>query len=122
MTAPMAIASGTTPKMIKDERDARMIGYGAMLLEGLVGITALVAAACLEPGDYYAINVATDKFAQLAATLDKGDTFFTNTDRILRESRLPELSRDLSKTLADLEGLLGHEGELNAFLEKTYAA
>ena len=38
------VASGTTPKMIDKERDCRAIGYGAMLMEGLVGITALIAA------------------------------------------------------------------------------
>lgn len=51
------IASGTTPKMLDRETDARMIGYGAMLIEGLVGITALIAASSLCPGDYFAINV-----------------------------------------------------------------
>ncbi len=50
------VSSGTTPKMIKNEADCRTIGYGAMLLEGLVGITALVAASSLPPPDYFAIN------------------------------------------------------------------
>ncbi len=52
------VASGTTPKMIDKERDARPIGYGAMLMEGLVGVIALIAARALPPGDYFAINVA----------------------------------------------------------------
>ncbi len=52
------VGSGTTPKMIDRERDIRPIGYGAMLMEGLVGITSLVAAASLFPGDYFAINAA----------------------------------------------------------------
>jgi carbon starvation protein len=59
------VSSGTTPKMIKNEKDIRMIGYGAMLMEGLVGITALVACCALYPGDYYAINVAPAKYALL---------------------------------------------------------
>jgi len=50
------IASGTTPKMIYKESDMRPIGYGAMILEGFVALTALVAACALEPGDYFAIN------------------------------------------------------------------
>jgi carbon starvation protein len=50
------IASGTTPKMIDRETDCRPIGYGAMLMEGLVGITALLAATALPPADYFAIN------------------------------------------------------------------
>ena len=50
------VSSGTTPKMVDRERDCRSIGYGAMLMEGLVGVTALVAASCLPPQDYFAIN------------------------------------------------------------------
>jgi carbon starvation protein len=50
------IASGTTPKMVSRESDCRPIGYGAMLMEGLVGITALLAATALPPADYFAIN------------------------------------------------------------------
>src|SRR5207253_6065782 len=52
------IASGTTPKMIERETDARMIGYGGMLMEGGVGVVALIAATSLFPGDYFAINTA----------------------------------------------------------------
>lgn len=69
------VASGTTPKMIRNERDARAIGYGAMLLEGLVGICALIAAACLEPGDYYAINVATEPFTKMGLSMVNLPTF-----------------------------------------------
>ncbi|HEY2759373.1 MAG TPA: carbon starvation protein A, partial [Pirellulales bacterium] len=50
------IASGTTPKMIEKESDIRPIGYGAMVVEGFVAVTALVAACALEPGDYFLIN------------------------------------------------------------------
>jgi carbon starvation protein len=59
------IGSGTTPKMIDRETDARMIGYGAMLCEGLVGVVALIAVCALHPGDYYAINVPPAVFAKL---------------------------------------------------------
>jgi carbon starvation protein len=52
------VSSGTTPKMINKETDARVIGYGAMLIEGLVGIIALIAASSLPPGDYFAINTS----------------------------------------------------------------
>ena len=59
------IASGTTPKMIDRESDIRPIGYGAMLIEGLVGVMALVAATAMFPGDYFAINTAPETFANL---------------------------------------------------------
>ena len=51
------VASGTTPKMVDREGDVRMIGYGAMLMEGLVGIVALIAAAALPNSMYYDINI-----------------------------------------------------------------
>jgi carbon starvation protein len=60
------IASGTTPKMINSETDIRPIGYGAMLIEGVVGVLALVAACSLHPGDYFAINTPP----AVAATLN----------------------------------------------------
>jgi len=60
------IASGTTPKMLASEPDTRFIGYGAMLVESLVGVVALIAACSLQPGDYYAINVPPAAFKTLA--------------------------------------------------------
>ena len=59
------IASGTTPKMIDRESDIRPIGYGAMLIEGLVGIISLIAATAMFPGDYFAINTPPATFANL---------------------------------------------------------
>ncbi len=50
------IASGTTPKMVENEKHARFIGYGAMLMESFVAIMALVAACAIDPGVYFAMN------------------------------------------------------------------
>src|ERR1700682_724581 len=58
------ISSGTTPKMIAKESDARMIGYGSMLMEAVVGVVALIAATSLFPGDYFAINTQQTTEAQ----------------------------------------------------------
>jgi carbon starvation protein len=66
------VASGTTPKMVELESHTRAIGYGAMLMEGLVGITALIAACVMPPEDYVAIN--TDPKIALVATAATNNT------------------------------------------------
>ena len=63
------VSSGTTPKMLNRETDARMIAYGAMLIEGLVGVIALIAASSLWPADYFAINLSPEKFKTLGMSI-----------------------------------------------------
>ncbi|MBI1749007.1 MAG: carbon starvation protein A [Acidobacteria bacterium] len=82
------VASGTTPKMIDKETDMRPIGYGAMLIEGLVGITALIAATVLHQGDYFAINVSPELFSTLGIPV----------------VNLPELERQVQEVVAGRTG------------------
>jgi carbon starvation protein len=82
------IASGTTPKMIDRERDILPISYGAMVLEGFVGVIALIAACALAPSDYFAINARPEVFAKLGMAV----------------RHLPELERQVGESLAGRPG------------------
>lgn len=64
------VSSGTTPKMVARESDIRMIGYGSMLMEGLVGIVALIAAASLSNSMYYDINIDLARRPQFTRQLE----------------------------------------------------
>lgn len=95
------VSSGTTPKMIDKESHIRPIGYGAMLIEGLVGIVALVAAASLDPKLYYDINVPLTQAARWQKDVDKLTQELGGADLV----HLPVEKRDLS----DVERMVGGE-------------
>ena len=82
------VGSGTTPKMISLESHIRPIGYGAMLMEGVVGVVSLIAASALYPGDYFAINVMPEKFSQLGMSV----------------VNLPELEREVGEIVTGRPG------------------
>jgi carbon starvation protein len=76
------VSSGTTPKMVDRESHIRPIGYGAMLMEGLVGVVALIAAASLDPKLYYDINVDQRAAPEWQAKLDQMYKQLGNVDAI----------------------------------------
>ena len=82
------VGSGTTPKLVGLESEARPIAYGAMLIEAIVGIVALIAATSLPEGDYFAINTAPDKFAALGLSME----------------HLPELAEQIGERLVGRAG------------------
>jgi carbon starvation protein len=82
------ISSGTTSKMVDHESDIRPIGYGAMLIEGVVGIVAIITATALHPGDYFAINTPPAVFAKLGLSV----------------VNLPELQREIGEVVVGRPG------------------
>jgi carbon starvation protein len=98
------ISSGTTPKMIAKEMDARVIGYGGMLMEGVVGVVALIAATSLFPGDYFAINTAQRTDTQKSAYLRMVDEH-TGGDFDLQPKEIDRLEKESGEK--DLRGRTG---------------
>jgi carbon starvation protein len=84
------VASGTTPKMVDRERDVRMIGYGAMLIEGLVGIVALIAAAALPNSMYYDINIDLARRPQFQQQLKALDVDHDGGELVQIEAEVQE--------------------------------
>jgi carbon starvation protein len=80
------VASGTTPKMLARESDIRVVAYGGMITEMIVGIMALIAAAALEPGQYFAINLPGDVAAVTAKVTALGYPVTADQMRALADS------------------------------------
>jgi carbon starvation protein len=119
------VSSGTTPKMVDRESDIRMIGYGAMLMEGLVGIVALIAAASLPNSMYYDINIDLAKRPQFAKQLSvmNVDPDGEGSELVAMEKNVGEslhgrtggavtlavgMARIFSKALPGLDRLIGY--------------
>ncbi|MCC7540835.1 MAG: carbon starvation protein A [Deltaproteobacteria bacterium] len=107
------VSSGTTPKMVDKESHARPIGYGGMLMEGLVGLTALIAATSLPQDDYLAIN--TDPPVPILATgevrFPDGSTRSAGGRGLVRDrAELERLGGALSRGDRRLLGLRDGEG------------
>ncbi len=89
------VASGTTPKMIADETDSRMIGFGAMLAESLVAVMALIAACVLTPGIYFAINAPV---AALGTTAQSAAEAIRNWGFVVSPAELNALAAQVGET------------------------
>jgi carbon starvation protein len=89
------IASGTTPKMVTKESDARLVGYGAMLTESLVGLMAMIAAATLDPGVYFAMNVGP---AVLGNTAETASQAIAQWGFVLRPEQMTTLAQQMGET------------------------
>ena len=125
------VASGTTPKMINKEGDIRMIGYGAMLCEGVVGIVALIAAASLPQGDYWAVNIDLSKVEQYAIALEKMNATTDNLPKLEeqvggeslrgRTGGAVTLALGMSKILTDAtDKVSGGRANINSLIKYWY--
>jgi carbon starvation protein len=88
------VASGTSPKMVSRENDARLIGYGGMLTESFVGLMAMVAAATLDPGVYFAMNVGQ---GVLGGTAESAARKIAEWGFSLRPEQMNELARQMGE-------------------------
>ena len=89
------IASGTTPKLLSNEGEARMVGYGGMLMEAFVAIMALVAATSLHPGVYFAMN---SPGALIGTTVGEAATAIGNLGFLVTPEELAQTARDIGET------------------------
>jgi carbon starvation protein len=89
------VASGTTPKMLQNETQARMIGYGAMLVESFVAVMALIAASVLQPGAYFAMNAPP---AAVGATVQQAAATITGWGFAITPDALTQLAHSVGES------------------------
>src|ERR1041385_2920221 len=89
------VSSGTTPKILEKETDARMIGYGGMLLESFVAIMALIAACVLTPGAYFAINAPA---GLLGTTVESASAAVQNWGFTINPADLTAMAKSIGET------------------------
>ena len=89
------IASGTTPKLLENEEQARFIGYGAMLMESFVAIMALVAASTIDPGVYFAMNSPA---ALLGPTVESAAQVISQWGFVITPDVLLQTAKDVGET------------------------
>jgi carbon starvation protein len=89
------IASGTTPKLLSNEGEARMVGYGGMLMEAFVAIMALIAAASLHPGVYFAMNSPS---AVIGTTVEHAASVISQWGFVVTPDELTRTAKDIGET------------------------
>jgi carbon starvation protein len=89
------VSSGTTPKLLANEGDARMIGYGSMLLECFVAVTALIAACALQPGVYFAMNAPA---ALIGTDVQHAAAAISQWGFVLTPDMLTQTAKDIGET------------------------
>ena len=117
------VASGTTPKMIAREPDARIIGYGGMLMESFVGVMAMIAACTLDPGVYFAMNTTPAALAGASDILNQAGFVVTpeamqalaaqmgEQTLIARTGGAPSLAVGMAHIFSGLTSVLGGGGK-----------
>ncbi len=91
------IASGTTPKLLAREKDIRLVGYGAMVVEMLVALMAVIAACALHPGEYFAINSPIDPNNSAAVTAQIAKINAIGPEYAITEAHMLQLAKDLGE-------------------------
>jgi carbon starvation protein len=89
------IASGTTPKLLANEKDARLVGYGAMLVEAFVAIMALIAACVLDPGVYFAMNAPA---AVIGTSVESASQAIAHWNFVITPDALAKAASDIGET------------------------